>query len=186
MKIKDQIFQWIQKALFLAHFWSIFLISGAKKKFPENQALSCTTSYRFLAPCQNIEKTNDTILRKCPDRRKDVQKDRWKDRWNDGQTLFYWSLPATAKGPIKILDLCAAANPAITNTYFMKPDAPLVTYWSGNSCTQVDYILIRRNDLEQVQNVKVIEDDGSVTQNKLLVFQINLRTQETPQNLHQK
>ena len=33
VKIKDQIFQWIQKALFLAHFWSIFPISGAKKNF---------------------------------------------------------------------------------------------------------------------------------------------------------
>ena len=30
-----------------------------------------TTSYEFLAPCQNSEKTNDTIPRKRPNRRKD-------------------------------------------------------------------------------------------------------------------
>ena len=29
----------------------------------------------FLASCQNLEKTNDTIPRKCPER----QKDEWKD-----------------------------------------------------------------------------------------------------------
>ena len=35
---------------------------GAKKNFfPENLALSCTTSYRFLAPCQNLEKNTDFI-----------------------------------------------------------------------------------------------------------------------------
>ena len=40
----------------------------AKKVFPENPALSHTTSYRFLASCQNLEKPNDTIPRKRPDR----------------------------------------------------------------------------------------------------------------------
>ena len=36
-------------------------------------------SYGFLATCQNLEKVNDTIQRKCPERRKNRQKDRWKD-----------------------------------------------------------------------------------------------------------
>ena len=39
-----------------------------------------TTSYRFLAPCRNLEKTNDTIPRKCPERQIDGQKDRGTDR----------------------------------------------------------------------------------------------------------
>ena len=42
-----------------------------KKFFPKNPALSRTTSYGFLAPCQNLEKTNGTIPRKRPDRQKD-------------------------------------------------------------------------------------------------------------------
>ena len=54
----------------------MFPIFGAKNIFPENPALSRTTLYGFLASCQNLEKTNDTIPRKRPDRRK------------DGQTLF--------------------------------------------------------------------------------------------------
>ena len=82
----------------------------------------------------------------------------------------------------RILDLCTAAIIAITNTYFMKPDSHLVTYCSGNSCTQVDYILTRHSDLKQVQNVKVIENEECVIQHKLLVCEINLRTHIRKQN----
>ena len=64
-------FNKLKNTLFLAHFCSIFLILGVNKL--ENPA--GTTSYGFLAPCQNLEKTNDTIPRKRPDRRKDG----WKD-----------------------------------------------------------------------------------------------------------
>ena len=77
---------------------------------------------------------------------------------------------------IRILHLCAAANLAITNTYFIKLDSHLVTYRFGNSCTQVDYILTRRSNLKQIQNVKVIGDEKCVTQHKLLACEINLRT----------
>ena len=56
-------------------FWPIFPIFGAKKNFLENSALSRTTSYGFLAPCQNSEKFNDTIQRKCPDRRTEERTD---------------------------------------------------------------------------------------------------------------
>ena len=76
VKINDKIFQYIQKTLFLIHFWSIFPILGAKKVFLENPALSRTTLYGFLVSCQNLEKTNDTILRKHLDWRKDGTTDR--------------------------------------------------------------------------------------------------------------
>ena len=74
---------------------------------------------------------------------------------------------------VKILVLCAAANLAITNTYFMKPDSHLFTYRSGDLCTRVDYTLTRRSDLI----VKVIRDEEFVIQHKLLVCLINLTTQ---------
>ena len=53
------------KKPFLTHFPNVW----DKKIFLENLALSCTTSYVFLAPCQNLEKVNNTIQRKCLDRR---------------------------------------------------------------------------------------------------------------------
>ena len=46
------------------------------KLFLENPARSHTALYEFLASCQNLEKTNDTIPRKRPDRRKDGRTDR--------------------------------------------------------------------------------------------------------------
>ena len=55
--------------------------------FLGNLPLPHVTSYGFLASCQNLEKTNDTIPRKRPDRRK------------GGQALFYRTLPATAASP---------------------------------------------------------------------------------------
>ena len=57
--------------MFLAHFWSILSILGENFFFLENPAMSHTTSYGFLAPCQNFEKTKDAIPRKRPDRQKD-------------------------------------------------------------------------------------------------------------------
>ena len=62
--------------LLLAHCHNF----GGKKGFPKNQALSSTTSYGFLAQCQNSEKTNDPIQRKLTDRRKDGQKEGRMDR----------------------------------------------------------------------------------------------------------
>ena len=73
-------------------FWPIF---GAKNIFLENPALSRITSYWFLAPCQNLEKFNDTIQRKRLDRQKDGR----KDERTDGQTLFYRTLPVITGGP---------------------------------------------------------------------------------------
>ena len=62
--------------MFLAHIGPFFSILGQKKKFfSENPALSRTTSYEFLAPCQISEKTNDTIPRKCLDRRTEGRTD---------------------------------------------------------------------------------------------------------------
>ena len=83
-------------------FWPIFPILGAKKIFLENLALSCTTSYGFLTPCQNLEKFNDTIQRKCPDRRKEGRK--------HGQTLFYRTLLATARGPKRVKDIFSCSK----------------------------------------------------------------------------
>ena len=60
-------------------FWPSFPIFGAKNIFLENPALSSTTSYEFLAPCQNLEKVNDMIQRKCVDR----QMEGWMEGWID-------------------------------------------------------------------------------------------------------
>ena len=69
-----------------------------KKIFPENLALSCTTTYGFLVSCQNSERTNDAIPRKHLDRRMDRKIEGQKN----GQTLFYMTLLATNWGSKKL------------------------------------------------------------------------------------
>ena len=64
LKLKNPVF-----GLFLAHF-SQFL--GQKKFFQKIQLFHAQLHKGFLAPCQNSEKTNDPIRRKCLERRKDA------------------------------------------------------------------------------------------------------------------
>ena len=54
----------------MAYFWSMFKILGAKKGFTESSALSRTTSYGFLGPCENLEKNYRYNSKKMP-RQKD-------------------------------------------------------------------------------------------------------------------
>ena len=101
-------------------FWPVFGPFSqfwGQKFFPENPALSCTTSYGFLASCQNLVKTNNVIPRKRPDRRKDG----WKDGWKDGQTLlFYRTFPATAGGPKR--HALSFIKTSYISTHFWKHD----------------------------------------------------------------
>ena len=81
-KTNDVIFLKSPKTLFLEHFWPLLVIFAQWGFFAKNLALSQITIYRPLTPCQVSEKTNEPILRKFTDRRK------------DGWTLFYRTLPA--------------------------------------------------------------------------------------------
>ena len=65
-------FHKFKKTLFLAHFAHF----GGKMFFPKNLALSHTTSYGFLTPCQNLGKTNEPISRICLGRWSDRQMER--------------------------------------------------------------------------------------------------------------
>ena len=63
---------------FLVHFPSF----GAKIFFSENPSLSRTTSYGFLALCQNLEKANDKIPRKRQGNEKTDRTERMKGQKN--------------------------------------------------------------------------------------------------------
>ena len=57
---------------FLVHFCNFW----GNKFFPGKSGLSHTTSYGFIAPCQNLEKANNAIQRKHTDKWKDWKTDR--------------------------------------------------------------------------------------------------------------
>ena len=77
-KTNDVIFLKSPKTMFLGHFWPFLVIFARWGFFPKNPALSHTTIYGPLTPCQVSEKTNEPILRKLTDR--------WKDGRMEGQT----------------------------------------------------------------------------------------------------
>ena len=59
----------------------------------------------------------------------------------------------------RILELCVSADLVITNTFFTKCDSQLLTFRSGNACSQIDYILVRKSDFKSVRDVKVISGE---------------------------
>ena len=71
------------------HFWSFL---PDRVFFHKIWLCHTTTIYGLLRPCQVSEKTNEPIPRKLTDRQKD-------GRRADGQTLFYRTLLAKARGP---------------------------------------------------------------------------------------
>ena len=66
-----------------ANFWG-------RNFFSHKIGLCHAQLHVFLAPFQNLEKTDDTVPRK--------RQDRWKDGKKDGQTLFYRTFAATIGG----------------------------------------------------------------------------------------
>ena len=79
-------FNKFKKTLFLAHFWSIFPILGGKFFPPKNPAVI----HNFIwvsSTCQNLEKTDDTIPRKCPDGGTKGRKDRCQNSEKTDDTI---------------------------------------------------------------------------------------------------
>ena len=85
------------------HFWPILPFfwgrgggGGGKKTFSRKSGcVTHTTSYGFLASCQNLEKINDPIPKKAP---------KQMEEWKDGQILFYRTPQAIVGGPTKSQD----------------------------------------------------------------------------------
>ncbi|KAI5739350.1 hypothetical protein M8J77_018157 [Diaphorina citri] len=70
----------------------------------------------------------------------------------------------------RITDFALATDMAILNTFFKKEDNQLITYKSGDRCSQIDFILARRQHLKEVRNCKVINGESVAPQHKLLVI----------------
>ena len=95
-----------KNALFVfGPYWAFFLNFGAKKIFfSENPALSRTTSYEFLAPCQISEKLMIQF-----------QENAWTEgraeRWKDGRT----NRPCFIGGPKTNLHLVSSIYLALSS-----------------------------------------------------------------------
>ena len=79
----------------------------------------------------------------------------------------------------RVLEFAVANDLVIGNSYFQKKDNHLVTYESGGSQSQIDFILCRKGHFKYIQNVKVIPGEECAPQHKLLVADLRIRTPVT-------
>jgi hypothetical protein len=77
------------------------------------------------------------------------------------------------------LKLCLAYDLIIANTLFRKRVSHLVTFSSGQHCSQINFILVRREDIHASLDCKVIPGECVVPQHKLVVadfhFQVHIQ-----------
>ena len=76
----------------------------------------------------------------------------------------------------RILEFCEATHMMVANTLFKKRESRLVTYQSGNSSSQIDYILVRKTHRKFVRDVKVIAGEECVTQHRLVVCDLSVKS----------
>jgi hypothetical protein len=80
-----------------------------------------------------------------------------------------------------ILNFVLAYDLIVANTLFRKRVSHLVTFSSGQHCSQIDFILARREDRYACLDCKVIPGECVVPQHKLVVanFHFRLRLQQS-------
>jgi hypothetical protein len=74
-----------------------------------------------------------------------------------------------------ILNFALAYDLFVTNTLFRKRVSHLVTFNSGQHCSQIDFILVRREDRHACLDCKVIPGECVVAQHNLVVADFRFR-----------
>ncbi|XP_063544350.1 craniofacial development protein 2-like [Cydia strobilella] len=74
-----------------------------------------------------------------------------------------------------IMEFAASQNLAVVNTFFQKKEEHLITYKSGRAKTQIDYILIDKQNLKQIKDCKIIPGEPLTSQHRLLLAALKLR-----------
>ena len=69
----------------------------------------------------------------------------------------------------RILEYADSHNLVIANTRFPKRQSHLITFYSGNTKTQIDFVLIRQRDKKLVTNAKVVPYETVTTQHRPLI-----------------
>ncbi|MCX8814367.1 exonuclease/endonuclease/phosphatase family protein, partial [Vibrio parahaemolyticus] len=75
-----------------------------------------------------------------------------------------------------ILDFSIAWDLLLANTYFKKREEHLITYKSGSSVSQIDFVLTRKRDQKLCKDCKVIPGEHVTTQHRLLVLDVKINT----------
>ena len=89
------------------------------------------------------------------------------ERWHGG-----FSVGERNEEGDKLLHLAQAFDLAIVNTFYSKRGEHLLTYKSGGKATVIDYIMVRRENLKELKNCKVIPVESVATQHRMLVMEM--------------
>ena len=89
------------------------------------------------------------------------------ERWHGG-----FSVGERNEEGEKILHLAQAFDLAIVNTIYSKGREHLLTYKSGGKATVIDYIMVRRENLRELKNCKVIPGESVATEHRMLVMEM--------------
>ena len=89
------------------------------------------------------------------------------ERWHGG-----FSVGERNEEGEKILHLAQAFDLAIVNTFYCKRREHLLTYKSGGKATVIDYKMVRRENLRELKNGKVIPGESVATQHRMLVMEM--------------
>ena len=73
-----------------------------------------------------------------------------------------------------ILEFCTAQDMYLCNTYFKRKEEQLLTYSSGGSQSQIDFIITNHRCRKFVQNTKVIPGEAAFCQHRLVVSDLNI------------
>ena len=89
------------------------------------------------------------------------------DRWHGG-----FSVGERNQEGEKMLHLAQAFVLAIVNTFYSKQREHLLTYRSGGNATVIDYVMVRRENLGELKNCKVIPGEAVATQHRILAMEM--------------
>ena len=81
----------------------------------------------------------------------------------------------------RVVEFANTFDLVIANTWFTKTRSQLITFKSGNSVSQIDYILTNRGSLKDIINCKTIPGEAVVSQHRLVVVDLRTRTQKKRQ-----
>lgn len=74
----------------------------------------------------------------------------------------------------RIIDFCDSHDLTIANTWFIKRPTHLLTYYSGDTKSQIDFILVRRRHMPTVTDVKVIPFETVATQHRPIIAEVKI------------
>ena len=83
----------------------------------------------------------------------------------------------------RTLEVAQSLDLIFANTLFKKKEEHLVTYKSGGSTSQIDFILVKRKDRKEILNCKVIPGEDLTKQHRLIVMDYKIRKEKKVENV---